>query len=309
MQDFNTDDSNLTPKPSFIQNLNPFGYVVVVLLIVFFLYQIIGGFLAIISGGEKLDENIQITRIVLAFGQYMLILAPTIFFTRLQTPDIKGTFRLKLPSTGLLILSILGIVLIQPLLQGYMYFQDFILNHLPFMQDTIKWLKDLFEMLEKVTDKIVSAYSLTEFIVVVFVISITPAICEEILFRGFVLKNIEKVAKPSIAIFLTGFLFALYHFEPFNIIPLIVLGCYLGFVVHYSDSIYTGMICHFLNNFFASYLLYRYGAEVLKTPEISSSETLNVLAMMLVSLILFVVILIMFYKIRAKQVVENVNNE
>lgn len=306
MQDFNTDDNNRNPKSSFIQNLNPFGYVVVVLLIVFFLYQIIGGFLAIMSGGEKLDENIQITRLVLAFGQYMLILAPTIFFTRLQTHDIKGTFRLKLPAPGLLILSILGIILIQPLLQGYIYFQDFILNHLPVLQDSIKWLKDIFDMLEKATDKIVSAYSPLEFIVVVFVISITPAICEEILFRGFVLKNIEKVAKPSIAIFLSGFLFALYHFEPFNMIPLIVLGCYLGFVVHYSESIYTGMACHFFNNFFASYLLYKYGAEELKTPEISGSETLNVLSMMLVSLILFVIVLIMYYKLRAKQTVENV---
>jgi hypothetical protein len=306
LQDFNTNDNNLTPKTGFIQNLNPFGYVVIVLLIVFFLYQIIGGFLAIISGGEKLDENIHITRLVLAFGQYMLILAPTVFFTRLQTHDIKGTFRLKLPAPGLLILSILGIVLIQPLLQGYMYFQDFILNHLPILQESIKWLKDIFDMLEKATDKIVSAYSPLEFIVVVFVISITPAICEEILFRGFVLKNIEKVAKPSIAIFLTGFLFALYHFEPFNMIPLIVLGCYLGFVVHYSDSIYTGMICHFFNNFFASYLLYKYGAEELKTPEISGSETLNVMVMILASLILFGIVLMMYYKLRAKQTVENV---
>jgi uncharacterized protein len=298
--DFNTDNNNNEPQKSWVAGLNPFGYVLLVLVIIFFMYQVVGGMIAIVAGGGSLDDNINLSRIVLIFGQFMFILAPTIFFTRLRTPYLKETFRLNAPSPFLLLLSIMGIILIQPALQGYMHLQDFILNHFPFFSSTIKQMEDVFELVEKSTLKIVTAYSPLEFAVVVLVIGITPAICEEILFRGFVLKNMEKAAKPSIAIFLAGFLFAVYHFQPFNIVPLILLGFYLGFVVYYSNSIFTGLVCHFFNNFFAAFYIYKYGKEEFDTPQIADSEIMNTAIAGVVSLVLFVIVLLIYYRFRAK---------
>jgi membrane protease YdiL (CAAX protease family) len=300
LQNNNFNNRDYNPRPSFIRSLNPFAYVIIVLGMIFFLYQIIGGALALAAGGKEMESNVPVMRIVLAFAQYMFILAPTIFFTRLQTPELKRSLRLFTPSPLLLFLAIAGIILIQPFLQGYMFFQDYVLNHLPYLKESIKHVKDIFDMLEEATIKIVTAYSSLEFLVVVFVICLTPGICEELLFRGFVLKNLEKVARPSAAIFLSGFFFALYHFQPFNLIPLIILGGYLGFIVYYSNSIYVSMVCHFLNNFFASFFLFKYGKEEFETPHVSSSESLDTLIMTIISIVLFAGVIYLFYKLRAE---------
>jgi hypothetical protein len=293
------------PVSGFIKNLNPLVYVLFVLFVVFFLYQIIGGTIAVLSLGDSVTGedslDVQLSRIILAFAQFMFILAPVIFFTRLQTPDLKDTFRLYLPKVHLLVLSILGIIFIQPFLQGYLFFQDRLIDNLPLFKDQIKQVKDVFDLVEKTTLKILTAYSVLEFVVVVLVIAVTPAICEEILFRGFVLKNIGKIARPSMAIFLSGFMFAVYHFQPFNVIPLIILGWFLGFVVYYSNSIYTGIVCHFLNNFFASYFLFVYGKDEFKTPEVSGSELPDTIIMTVFSIILFAALVFLFYKFRFRE--------
>ena len=299
--DNNSENNKQPPIVNFVRNLPPFLYVIIVLGIIFFLYQIIGAGLTVAAGGVEFEKNIQITRLVLSFSQFMFILAPTVFFTRLQTRELKKTLRLNLPSPYLLFLAVMGIIFIQPLLQGYMAVQESILNHIPFLSEALKHLKSLFDLVEQAMIKLVKAYSPAEFAVVVFVIAVTPAVCEEILFRGFVMKNLEKVSKPSIAIFLTGFLFAIYHFEPFNILPLIALGCFLAFVVYYSNSIYLGIICHFLNNFFASFFLYKYGKEDIETPHFSQSETMDAIITVSVSLILFLGAMLLFYQMRYKE--------
>jgi len=306
LQQFNPEELHDPQKPgtSLTKSVHPFAYVIIVLGIIFFLYQFIGGALALLAGVDLENNNVKLARVILAFGQYMFILAPTIFFTRLRTSNIKRTFRLNAPAPHLIFLSILGIILIQPFLQGYMVGQDYLLNHLPFMKESLKHIKDIFDTLESAGLKIVSAHSDFEFAVVVFVICITPAICEEVLFRGFVLSNLKLISRPSVAIFLSGFLFAVYHFQPFNIVPLIALGCFLGFVVYCSNSIYTGMICHFLNNFFATFFLYRYGKEEIETPHLTSSESTDAIIMAAVSLGIFLLVMYIIYRLRTKPKVE-----
>ncbi|RPI18368.1 MAG: CPBP family intramembrane metalloprotease [Ignavibacteriae bacterium] len=299
--DFNNrEDNNNEPKHSWIASLSPFSYVILVLVIVFFLYQVIGGMMAYLAGAASPDTNVELTRIMLMFGHFMFMLTPTIFLTRLRTPKLKETFRLNAPPPFLLMLSIFGIILIQPALQGYLHLQDFVLNNLPFFNSVFKEFKEAFELIDAATMKIVTSYSSVEFAVVVLVIAVTPAISEEILFRGFVLKNLEKASRPSIAIFLSGFLFAMYHFQPLNFVPLMLLGFFLGFVVYYSNSIFTGMVCHFFNNFFAAFYIFKFGKDEFDTPHIANSETINTAISGVVSLVLFVIILLVYYRFRVK---------
>jgi uncharacterized protein len=304
LQEFNPEEQQDPQKPagSFIRNLNPFAYTIIVLVVIFFLYQFIGASLALAAGAmDGLDNlNVKTTRVVLAFGQFMFILAPTIFFARFQTGDLKSMFRLSPPKPLLMFLAIAGIILIQPFLQGYMYLQEQLITQTPFLNDIFRPIKEVFDSLESSTMKIVQAHGIAEFITVVFVICITPAICEEALFRGFTLTNLSKVSKASVAIFMSGFLFAFYHFQPFNIVPLIILGCYLGFIVYYSNSIWVGIVCHFLNNFFATYFLYMYGKEEFETPKLTGDELTNTISAAALSLVLFASVIFLYYRFRQK---------
>ncbi len=303
LQEFNPEENNDNRQPagSFLKGLSPFAYVILVLAIIFFLYQFIGGALALAAGDMSLDNpNVKITRIILSFGQFMFILAPAVFFARLQTHDLKSTFRLNKPKPVLLLLAVLGIVMIQPFLQGYMYFQEQLINSIPFISDGVKPLREIFDTFEQSTMKIVQAHNWFEFSVVVFVICITPAICEEALFRGFAMSNLKQVYRPFMAIFITGFLFALYHFQPFNIVPLLILGFYLGFIVYFSNSLYVGILAHFLNNFFASYYMFVYGKTDFETPKLAGDELTDTIIAVILSLLVFTSTLILYYRLRVK---------
>ncbi|NOS84201.1 MAG: CPBP family intramembrane metalloprotease [Ignavibacteria bacterium] len=307
MQEFNPEEQNDNNRPAggFLKGLSPFAYVIVVLAVIFFLYQFIGGALTLAAGGMDLDNpNVKITRIILAFGQFMFILAPAIFFARLQTSNLKEIFRLNSPKPVLVFLAVLGIIMIQPFLQGYMYFQEQLINSIPFVSEGLKPLRDIFNTFEQSTMKIVQAHSWFEFSVVVFVICITPAICEEALFRGFAMSNLRKVYKPFMAIFITGLLFAAYHFQPFNIIPLLILGFYLGFIVYYSNSLYIGILAHFLNNFFASYYMFVYGKPEFETPRLAGDELTDTIIALVLSILIFTSIIILFYRLRVKPVLQ-----
>jgi hypothetical protein len=108
LQDFNPQESNESAPPpgSIFKQLNPVAFVIVVLVIIFFLYQFVGGLLALAAGDITMENpDVRITRIILSFGQFMFILAPAVFFARLRTQDLRSVFKLNAPKPSLLLLS------------------------------------------------------------------------------------------------------------------------------------------------------------------------------------------------------------
>ena len=82
-------------------------------------------------------------------------------------------------------------------------------------------------------------------------VAITPAICEELMFRGYLQRQVERGLGLVWSIALVGVLFGLYHLQLSKAIPLSALGIYLGFVVWATGSVWTGALVHLLNNGFA----------------------------------------------------------
>jgi membrane protease YdiL (CAAX protease family) len=86
-----------------------------------------------------------------------------------------------------------------------------------------------------------------EYLVLLLVIAGSAGICEEILFRGFILRAYEKLGMwPDITF--TALLFAILHLNIQNILAPFFLGMILGFVVYKTNSIFAGIIGHFINN-------------------------------------------------------------
>ncbi|MFC2140079.1 type II CAAX prenyl endopeptidase Rce1 family protein, partial [Bacteroidota bacterium] len=93
--------------------------------------------------------------------------------------------------------------------------------------------------------------------------AVVPSICEEVFFRGYVQKSFELKYKPFWAALITALFFGLYHFNPFGMIPLILLGLFIGYSAYMSNSIIVPMLIHFLNNFIAAIAYFIYGDEEL----------------------------------------------
>ncbi len=86
-----------------------------------------------------------------------------------------------------------------------------------------------------------------EYLVLLFIIAGSAGICEEILFRGFILRAYEKLGMwPNIIV--TAMLFSILHLNVQNILAPFFLGIVLGFVVYKTNSIFAGIIGHFINN-------------------------------------------------------------
>ncbi|MBL8007408.1 MAG: CPBP family intramembrane metalloprotease [Ignavibacteria bacterium] len=297
---FNSGNNEVSgQKKGPLSNIPPLFFIFLSLSVVFFLYQIVGGLAAYYVLGadlQTMNENLNLTRIIMSVAQFMFILFPSIILVMLQDNDIKGTFRLRKPKLPVFILSVIGIFAIQPFLQLYLYYQNELIFSLPFGQEVLKELKELFDTLEAATGTLVSANSVPEFILVIIVIAVTPAIAEEFLFRGLVFRNFEKIIPAAKAVFFSGLIFALFHFHPFNVVPLAILGIFLTFIVYHSGSIYTAITCHFLNNFISAAAVFIYGKESFGTEKMTHEEQIEYALLGLMSFIIFSAVIILIKK-------------
>jgi membrane protease YdiL (CAAX protease family) len=79
-------------------------------------------------------------------------------------------------------------------------------------------------------------------------IGATPAICEELLFRGYLQTRLVKSAGPAIGIIIASILFAVFHMDFVHVIAVFPLGLFLGWISWRSASLFPAMIGHFVNN-------------------------------------------------------------
>ncbi|MDD7986448.1 ABC transporter permease subunit [Lentisphaera marina] len=87
------------------------------------------------------------------------------------------------------------------------------------------------------------------------IVALTPAICEEFLFRG-ILLNASKGWKTFSAIALNGLLFGALHMSIANMPALSLMGAYMAYIVWKSGSIFHSVLVHFINNSLAVLLIY-----------------------------------------------------
>lgn len=94
-----------------------------------------------------------------------------------------------------------------------------------------------------------------QYFVALICIAVVPAIVEEFLFRGVILRGYERMGRKA-GVIMSGLLFALLHMSIVSLPSIILLGIIISYLVQISDSIVTGMIYHFTNNAIAVTLVY-----------------------------------------------------
>lgn len=91
--------------------------------------------------------------------------------------------------------------------------------------------------------------------VLLFAVALTPAICEEVLFRGFLFSGLLR-AGPVVALIASSLLFGLAHGSIYRLVPTATLGLIIGFARWKTGSIVPGVIIHFINNAIGVTILY-----------------------------------------------------
>ncbi len=186
-------------------------------------------------------------------GELLAILIPTVLAVRILGADVRTTLRLRLPSTTDLLLAI-------PLAVS-----------LAVLNDQVSNLTSLvFPIPEEFREGIVGllkAETAYEWIVRILGLAIGAAVAEEVLFRGFIQKSLERSSLGRVgAILLTSFLFAVMHFIPQGLASYTLAGLVLGITAIATESILIPILIHVANNAAAIMLLNMAGLESLGQP-------------------------------------------
>ncbi len=82
----------------------------------------------------------------------------------------------------------------------------------------------------------------------VVMVAVVAPVVEEVVFRGILWNALEKWLHPIVVIGLTSGIFALFHLDPTQAIPLLFTGTFLGWVRWTTGSLGPAIVVHVVNN-------------------------------------------------------------
>jgi len=196
---------------------------------------------------EEMKDTIMATknpiRLSVMICEFVFMLGPTIWLIKhWHTKKIFSYIRLTRVPVGEILLAVITTILFIPVSS---FIGEFILKQLNFP-----------DFLAQIDAQIFTSYTTGEFVWLIVVVCVTPAICEETLFRGYFQRTLERTMGMK-SVFIAGIIFGLYHMQPINLISLSLLGILIGFFYYRSKSILPGMAAHFTNNLLAVLSLYK----------------------------------------------------
>lgn len=84
--------------------------------------------------------------------------------------------------------------------------------------------------------------------VMVLVVAIMPAICEETLQRGAILSHLRSLKKEWLIILIMGILFGLFHLSALRFLSTVILGALLSYLMIKKNNLVLPMLMHLVNN-------------------------------------------------------------
>jgi sodium transport system permease protein len=166
--------------------------------------------------------------------QIGLIAAPAILLSLALTRNPRKTLSLYLPRWQMVGVAVLLALLLHPvaiwLSQG---------------------IKQLYPVSSKIAEQMAEVSRVLQtqpLIIVVLLMAVTPAICEELAFRGFMLSGMRHSGHRWAAIAITSVFFGVTHGMLQQSLSAIVLGMVIGYIAVRSGSIFPGMAFHVTYN-------------------------------------------------------------
>ncbi len=230
----------------------------VVLLLIYFGFQLVTGFILAIFGAvsiavsfatresvpdfgevaERLNELINGSSASILFVSAGLSLMIYILIYSVRKPDFIGLWKFNrinpVSVAVLIVFSISFSVLIEYLLS--------LLSNADV---------EIFHTLFEKYGRLMKLISGQEFLFMLLFVGILIPIFEEILFRGLILGELNKAMRARYAVFLQALIFGLSHFNIIQGIYAFLLGLSLGYIYHKSGLLLYPVIVHVTFNSFS----------------------------------------------------------
>jgi membrane protease YdiL (CAAX protease family) len=146
-----------------------------------------------------------------------------------------------------IIMLMVMLIIVLPLVNALMIWNQGL--HLPESMAALEeWMRDKEAQLGSITEKFVMTGSFTLLGVNLLVMAVLPALGEEFIFRGILMKWFSRSMNIHWAIILSAFIFSAIHMQFLGFFPRLFLGIVLGYVFYWSGSLWASVWLHFLNN-------------------------------------------------------------
>lgn len=116
------------------------------------------------------------------------------------------------------------------------------------------------------------------FIAAFLIVAVTPAVCEEAVFRGVFLRSLNPEKHKWAAIMICAAVFGIFHGDPIRFVPTAIGGAVMAYILLESGNmIYNGLF-HFINNLLPIVLLFGMSGVYEKLGVWNSQGTLDMTA-------------------------------
>ncbi|MBK8910737.1 MAG: CPBP family intramembrane metalloprotease [Chlorobi bacterium] len=259
------------------------------------LLHLTGSFFLILDAQNPANRTL--ARVMIGVAQLLLMLAPTVMLARYAVGPVEQSLRLRPgPPFSYLAMGI-AMVSLWPLLQTVLIAQELYL--IP--PDILASLKSAQENTESTYRLLLASDTPTGLLISIAIGALIPALSEEALYRGLGQGLFRQALRPAGAILLSGLLFAGLHFQPLAFLPLLGLGCFLGFVTERTGSIIPAITGHAMFNAVTIMGLSAVGEmppELQKPPAITTELFLQSLPGAAVAMVILVLVILWFRKMQ-----------
>ena len=168
---------------------------------------------------------------LLMVQQFLLMAAPALLLGVLLTTSLRRTFSLRWPGLPRLLLAVLLPFVLQPLAF------ELLVRLQWFFPPAPQGVAGLMQQLKT-----------SNLWLIILAFAVTPAICEEIAFRGFLLSGFRQSGRVVLAVLLSSFTFGIIHVIPQQVFNAMLLGIVLGAMCVRTGSLFPGIVYHFIHN-------------------------------------------------------------
>lgn len=183
------------------------------------------------------------TRVLLLINHFFTFsfgpLLTAYFFYRKDWSSYLGLTQTPKPKAGLM--TFLLILACMPLMQLTYYLNQQI--PLP------EWMAIAEESSNALISAMLQMETPLELVLNLFAIAVLPAVGEELLFRGVLQREMQKLtANGHWAVWISAFLFSAIHFQFAGFLPRFLLGAGLGYLLYWTNNLWLPILGHFIFN-------------------------------------------------------------
>lgn len=177
-----------------------------------------------------------------------------------------------------------------------------------FLKPVEDWIYTSEQQAEKVTHAFLRADTISVLLFNLFMIAVIPALGEEFMFRGVVLRIMKDWSRSAhVAIWLSAILFSFIHMQFLGFFPRMILGVLFGYMVVWSGSIWPAVVAHFVNNAAAVIFFYLFQHQMTDGTLENIGKGSHGIYFALTSIIITLVLMFAFRKMGKKQSLQTGN--